>query len=289
MEINKLTQQALKRFNVLRIVVILLCIMCNVIMLVVPVYIGHIIDQINVLSNQNNNSFILIIFLFLLSAVFNFFQNFLWFKLTYLGQATLRGKVFERTLDNPVYFFTSEKKGDYVNKIINDVGAYASNRLISDAMLITNVSTLVIGFVYIFIINIYISIFIVVICMFYFASYLVINKKMRECSKEEKETNSQLIHTTGQMYSFSKTAKYYNRESFFSHKYNELVQELCNKSINLQKWKSLAGATSTALVQMILIFAVMFGIYFISIGKCTVGALFSIYPALPRNYTKALV
>ena len=193
------------------------------------------------------------------------------------GTSSIKRKVFERTLYNPVSFFKNERKGDYVNRIINDVGVYASNRLISDAMLITNISTLIIGFVYICIINIYISIFIMAICVVYFASYLVVNKKMRECAQEEKETNSKLFHTTEQMYSFSKTAKYFNKEHYFSQKYYELVQSLCEKSINLQKWKSLAGASSTALVQMIPIFAVMFGIYFISIGKCTVGALFSIY------------
>ena len=100
---------------------------------------------------------------------------------------------------------------------------------------------------------------------------------MRQCSKEEKETDSKLLQTTNQMFSYAKTAKYFNREEFFSKKYTELVQSLCQKSISLQKWKSLATATSTALVQMIPIFSVLLGLFFISIGKCTVGALFSIY------------
>ena len=117
-------------------------------------------------------------------------------------------------------------------------------------MLIINISTLIIGFAYLFYINFFISFFIALICIFYFASYLFINKKMRQCSKEEQETDSKLLQTTNQMFSYAKTAKYYNREDYFSKKYFGLVNDLCQKSIGLQKWKSLATATSSALVQM---------------------------------------
>lgn len=275
MEINSLTRKTLFHLRYLRLLVVLLCISCNLIMLVVPIYIGKAIDSLN--GHNNAKSFWIILLLFVIGAVFNYFQNFLWFKLTHLGKAALRGEVFKRIMENPVSFFKAECRGDYVNRTINDTGVYASNRLISEPMLIINISTLIIGFVYLFYINIFISFFIALICVVYFASYLFINKKMRQCSKEEKETDSKLLQTTNQMFSYAKTAKYFNSEELFSKKYTELVQSLCQKSISLQKWKSLATATSTALVQMIPIFSVLLGLFFISIGKCTVGALFSIY------------
>ena len=100
MEINSLTRKTLFHLRYLRLLVVLLCISCNLIMLVVPIYIGKAIDSLN--GHNNAKSFWIILLLFVIGAVFNYFQNFLWFKLTHLGKAALRGEVFKRIMEKDI-------------------------------------------------------------------------------------------------------------------------------------------------------------------------------------------
>lgn len=245
--------------------------------MLVPYLIGKGIDSISDAGAEKLGLAVAIIVTVLFNFLLNWYQNYQWFRMIYNGQTVLRGGMFGGIAKNPHRFRCGKKSGDAVNRLVNDAAQYAESCLISGPMLFLNGLTLIIAFTFIFRYSIPIGIAILMICLVYFFSYRYINGRLRKYSGEERKGYSELLQTTTQFYEGIPTIRLFQREEYFSGKYREKVDALGERNIRLQLWKSLAQSLSGLIIDLMPVAAVVMGMFLVVQGKCSVGAIFSIY------------
>lgn len=277
MKLTKITKEVLKPIRGFRIFVVCIFLISNFVALLRPFFLGKLLDHLNSPLHSIIKLSLLILFLLLLDFILDWAQNYLWFKMIYKGIYLLRSKIFNEVIKNNFSFFSKSNSGDIINRMINDSAQFAEKTLIMIPMLLMNLSTIIIVFTFIFRINLVISLVILILSLLYFLSYRYINCKLREYSLAERKSYSELLHTATSLYEGIPTIKLFQKEKFFSTKYMNVVENQCSKSIKLQKWKSLSQSLSSLIINIMPVVSVILGVYFISIGKCTIGSIFSIY------------
>lgn len=277
MSVRTIAKQVFRPLKGLQIFVVVVYGLENIFVVLQPYFMGKLIDSLHIGIDELLRLAVYVTMFVALEFLLNWYQNYLWFKMIYKGVFLLRSTIFEKVIDNSLNFFVKNKAGDIVNKVMNDVAQYAEKTLITLPMLLMNLLTLAVVFGMIFSLEIKIGIVLFIICILYFLSYRYINMQLRRLSGEERNSYSELLHNTSRLYEGIPTIKLFHREDLFAMSYRDMAKKLCEKSITLQRWKSLAICLSSMIISLMPVIAVVLGVYLISRGKCTVGAVFSIY------------
>lgn len=103
------------------------------------------------------------------------------------------------------------------------------------------------------------------------------DKKLREFALRSGEDSSKMLHTTNRLYEGISTIKLFGREQFFEKKFDGSVHDKYKSSVEMRRWQSLAQAMSSLIAGLLPVVSIMTGIYFVSVGKCTMGAIFTIF------------
>lgn len=277
MKVEKYKREMTSRLRWARVHATFANALSTIVAMIVPYLISKGIDEISEINTEKTELGISIIVAVFFSFIFNWYQNYQWFKMIYNGQAIMRGAMFGGIVKNSYQFWCGKKSGDVTNRIINDAAQYAQSSLISVPMLILNGLTLGIAFAFIFHYNIPIGTAILVICMIYFFSYRYINVMLRKYSEEERKGYSELVQTTTKFYDGIPSIRLYKKETYFSNLYQKKVNILGERNIRLQLWKSLAQALSGLIIDLMPVTAVVLGMFLVMSGKCSVGGIFGIY------------
>ncbi len=264
-------------FMSMRALTIAVFIASNILSMFIPVYIGKLFDRIEVLQSKLLLVGIGLICTLILEFFLNWLQNYLWFKMIYKGTSLMRETMFRNILSNPISFFKKDFVGDYTNRMMNDVSSYSEAVLIRIPMLLMNLSTLLIGFLYIGLLNKYVAVFIALFCAIYFLSYLKINSLLRKKSKIEAEQRSKLLKNTANAFEYAKTSKLFQKEDYLVDYYKNDVIKFYNSSVGTQKWKSMALCMSSTIADAIPYLSTLLGIYLVTIDLSTIGSVFAIF------------
>lgn len=277
MRISKITKEALKPMKSLRIVAVGACLFSSIFGMLSPYFLGELLDNADSSKEIVVTLSCLVLFLLVMDAMINWMQNFLWFKMIFRGIYLLRVRLFSEVMKQDVEYITKTQGGDIVNRLLNDSAVYVEKVLISIPMLLLNVTTLAVVFVIIGGFQIYISLALLFISILYFISYRVMNKKMREHAKRSGQDTSELLHKTTRFYEGIPTIKLFRREAFFEMKFEQCAMKRYQSSVGMRNWQSLAQSFVSMLTGLLPVVAIILGIYFVSVGECTFGAIFSIF------------
>lgn len=277
MKVRELAKNRLRELQGLRLFVLVVLFIDSVVPLLIPYYMGYLLDHIHDPAVRWTRSILLLVFLIVIEFVLNWTQNFLWHKMQHQGAAILRTAMFEKVIHNPWSFFRDNTGGDIVNRILNNASQYASAYLIQIPMLVMNLIMIVFTMGFIMSLSVPIGIMLTVVCVIYFLSYRIINIKLREHARLESEQASTLYQVTQRYYDTIPTVKLFLREGFFVKKYSEYVEMLNRHAIGNQRWKSLALCLGFTLGSIMPVLSAIAGIYLMLRGRCTIGAIFSIY------------
>lgn len=277
MKISKITTEALKPMRILRIATVGACLFSSLFGMLRPYFLGKLLDNADSPKRVVITLSFVVLFLLVTDSLINWLQNFLWFKMIYRGTCLLRQRLFSEVLKQDVSYFTKNPGGDIVNRLLNDSAAYAEKVLISIPMLLLNVTQLAVVFVIVGCYQLYISLALALVSILYFISYRAMNKKLREFSKRSGEDSSRMLHATTSFYSGMPTIKLFCREGFFEKKFEECAEEKYRSSVGMRRWQSLAQSFASMLAGLLPVLAIILGIYFVSVGRCSLGAVFAIF------------
>ncbi|MDO4293710.1 MAG: ABC transporter ATP-binding protein [Eubacteriales bacterium] len=276
MNMKALAKQELKYLRGLQLFTMLLVALQHFTAVLSPYFMGKLVDNV-----QEPLPVILRLAGILLGMVFadfalNWVQNYFWFKMDYKSMFLLRSAVFQKVLEKPFPFYYRHPKGDVVSRVVDDSAQYAEKEILRVPMLAANISNLIIVFGMIFILQPKIGGILLAMCISYFFSYRYINGRLRAASAKERERHAGLLQMTNNLYDGFLTIKLFLREKVFSQKYYDTAEKLCQGSVALQKWKSLAQSLSEMILALMPVVAVIVGAVLIALGQCTLGAIFSI-------------
>ncbi len=276
MKVEELAGQLFKPLRKMQLGVMVLVAIQQIMAVLQPYYMGKLIDNVQSPARVLLGLTGILIFLVAADFFFDWFQNYLWFKMDFKSMFLMRQAMFRQVLKNPFSFYLKKSKGDVVNRVMDDASQYAEQTILKIPMIAANVLNLLVVFIMLFVAQPLVGGILLAMCAVYFFSYKYINVKLRAFSAKEREKYSELLHKTGALYEGFRTIKLYNQEERFADKYYESAEKLCKGSVALQKWKSLAQSLSSMLFNLMPIIALVTGAFLIAAGRCTLGAVFSI-------------
>ncbi len=270
-------KEKLKKLSSLRVLVVVVFILCDVIGLIQPYILGKIID---VLSGTKGDIFLLFgisLFILIISFILNYTQNYYWFKMIYKGESISREAIFKEVLHQKFSFFKTYTSGDILNRILNDSAKYAESKLIIVPMFILNISTLVIVFFFLFLMNTKLALAVFIMSFVYFIYYGFLNRKLTAFSKKERESFSKVMDEAASTLAGKETINLDRAEDFFVKRFATKTDNHFDYMMKLQKWKSLGVTGTSFLLEAIPLLIVFVGAYLVIKGETTVGVVFSFY------------
>lgn len=223
----------------------------------------------------------LVMIMFLLGAIsfcLNTYQMKVWHTFSKFLENEMRSKMVHNFFKKNISYVNQQSKGDLSSKLLNDGTMIAMHIGLNPIMIVINIFRIFIILVILSTFSIELVGIIILLMPIYIILTMLINGKMREYSRNERESFGKLQGSLIEMISGFKEIKIFNKEDYFSkifeHKLHNDYFASIKKVIHLQ-------VTNTALSSYIkIIFPIIIlwsGAYLSISGKITVGMLVAFY------------
>ena len=199
--------------------------------------------------------------LYLLSAIFNYIQQYSMTTVSNNFAKRLRSKISKKINRLPLKYFDSHETGDVLSRVTNDVDSIAQNMNQSLASLVTSVTLFIGSIIMMFITNWIMAITAIVSSLIGFLFMgIILSKSQKYFSKRQKELGN-LNGYIEEIYSAHNIVKSYNGTNIANRDFDKLNESLfeCNR-----KSQFLSG-----MMQPIMAFVGNFGY----VAVCVVGGL----------------
>ncbi len=233
----------------------LLCaVFSNILMIAGPFIIGKGVDNIvgkgQVDFKQILNIVVIIIILYLVSAVFQWSLQVLTSKLANRTVEGLRNDVFTHVTQMPLEYYDRNAHGDIMARITSDMEYISEGIFQSVTQFVTGIISIVGSLVFMFILNPFITLVVIVMTpiTFFIASF--ITKRSSSLFKEQSRLNGELNGFVEEMVGNQKVVKAFNYEDRAREKFEEINGRLYKAGRWAQFYSSLVNP-STRLVNNI--------------------------------------
>lgn len=233
----------------------LLCaVFSNILMIAGPFIIGKGVDNIvgkgQVDFKQILNIVVIIIILYLVSAVFQWSLQVLTSKLANRTVEGLRNDVFTHVTKMPLEYYDRNAHGDIMARLTSDMEYISEGIFQSVTQFVTGIISIVGSLVFMFILNPFITLVVIVMTpiTFFIASF--ITKRSSSLFKEQSRLNGELNGFVEEMVGNQKVVKAFNYEDRAREKFEEINGRLYKAGRWAQFYSSLVNP-STRLVNNI--------------------------------------
>lgn len=244
-----------------------------IIELLIPIYVSKITESLtNSLFMVTATSIIFYAFLKTLSSLISYFNKFMYQKFYQYNYITIYKKIVKK-----IYSFDAEYKkkistGRMINSLTSDVvniGEMADNIL---AIILNTLKCIVVLF-YFLRINVFLSIFIIIIDVIYIARSNYLNNMVIKYSKKQRNENDKLIGLINQTLLGLKDIQTLDFSSSINNKYNPIYMDwkkIYNKKKKYERYKQTILKCFLTLSKVIVYFTCA---YLISNKKMSVGIM----------------
>lgn len=234
--------------KMLFITLIIMALLVAALSLVGPYLQGEAMDILTITSKQPKvdwESLLLVlygmIFTYVLSALFTYFQTLSSARLSQTTVRIMRNDLFNHIVRLPVKYIDNHPHGDIMSRMTNDVDKISNTVSQSIASLVSGVLT-IIGVI---VVMLYLNWFLTIISMSsIFISIFVVkvlSKKMRKYYKDQQTLLGNLNGHTEETIVGYRTVVAYSHEDEVKKKFNEVSEELKTVGIKAQIWGGLMG------------------------------------------------
>ncbi|MDF2987495.1 MAG: ABC-type multidrug transport system, ATPase and permease component [Eubacterium sp.] len=264
----------------------------NLLMIIGPFIIGKGVDQIVGKGRVNFNQImyiaLIIVALYIISAVFQWSLQVLTSKLANRTVEQLRNDVFLHVTKMPLEYYDRNPHGDIMSRLTNDMEYISEGIFQSVTQFVTGIISIIGSLVFMFIINPYITLVVIVMTPVTFVIASFITKRSSKYFKQQSALNGELNGFIEEMIGSQKVVKAFNYEQRAQEKFEEINNRLYNTGRLAQFYSSLVNP-STRLVNNItyVLLGLTGGIAAVA-GKLSVGYIssfltYSTYFSQPIN------
>lgn len=257
--------------------------------LYIPVLAGDAIDMItgkDMVDFAGMTAILVkIIVALLLSGGCQYFTNILNNRMSFYTVRDMRNDAFSKIQSVPVSFIDSRETGDIVSRVIADADQFADGLLMGFQSLFTGIITILGTLFFMFSINIWIGLIVVVLTpLSLFVSKFIAKRTFIYFTVQSEQRGRETAFIE-EMISNLKTVKAYHREEVNSKKFDEINDKLGEASMKATFFSSLTNPC-TRFVNSVVYAAVGFAGAFCALnGIISVGNL-SAFLAYANQYTK---
>lgn len=221
----------------------------------------------------------------LLGGVCQYFSNIINNKISNATVADMRKDAFKKLQTVPVSYIDSHETGDIVSRIIADAEQFADGLILGFQNLFSGVITILATLFFMFSINIWISLIVVVLTPLSLFVSKYISKKTYKYFRKQSEQRGKETAFIEETISNIKTVKAYHKEMKNQEKFDVINEELRVDSHNATFFSSITNPSTRFVNSIVYATVGLGGAFFAMNGIITVGNL-SAFLAYANQYTK---
>lgn len=225
----------------------------------------------------------LIISLFFLKNLFNYFAM---VHITVLRNGVLkdlRNILFKKIIELPISFYSEKRKGDVMARMLGDVGEVQTSFFSIFELVIREPLTILFTIVTMFFISVNLTLFVFIFIPLTGWIISRIGKSLKGKSERAQQESGYFISILEETLSGLKVVKSYNAEGNFKHKFNASVGRLQKLSNSIGNKNNLASPLSEFLGIVTIAILLLYGGQMVLVSKTLEGAAFITYMALAYN------
>ena len=201
----------------------------------------------------------LVVILFFLKNFFNYLAMYFIASLRNGMLKDIRNKIYEKITELPISFFSEKKKGDVISRITSDVQEIQSSFLSMLEMFIKEPLTLIFTLIFMLLISVKLTIFVLVFLPLSGLLISSIGKKLKSKSNKAQQENANFLSIVEETLSSLKIIKGFNAERKFRNKFEESTGRLNNILNSLLHRQNLASPMSEFLGVLVITIILWFG------------------------------
>ena len=257
--------------------------------LYVPILAGRAIDHIigpgQVGFSKISDILLQMLIVILLAAVFQWIMNVINNKITYKVVKDIRKKAFDHIQSLPLSYLDSRQYGEFVSRIVGDIDQFSDGLLMGFSQLFTGVVMIVGTIVFMFTLNIAITIVVVVLTPLSLFVAAFIAKRTYKLFIRQSEMRASLTGLVEEMVGNEKVVQAFSYEDDAIERFDKINDELADVSLKATFFSSLINPSTRFINNLVYAAVGIVGAVFVLKGRITVGQL-TCFLSYANQYTK---
>jgi subfamily B ATP-binding cassette protein MsbA len=225
----------------------------------------------------------IIITIFLLKNLSDYFAMFFINFLRNGIMRDLRNAIYKKTLELPHAFFSEKRKGDLISRISGDANEVQTSMLSMLELIVKEPLTIIFTIVMMFTISVKLTIFVFIFIPISGYVISLIGKQLKRKSTRMQEEQGTFLSTIEETLGGLKVVKSYNAEEYFKKIFQNSTNRFFNLSVNIGNRQNLASPVSEFMGIMVIAILLWYGGNMVLIEKTLNGAAFIAYMGLAYN------
>lgn len=265
----------LKPYRGRMVIAIIALLVSSALNLVFPWVIQNVVDSVLVNSDRGelNRITAVLIFTFLVRAVFTYIQN---YSLTYTGErivTDLRQQVYAHIHSLSLRFFALRRTGELISRLASDATLVRSVLTSNIAAVLGQTLTFIGSLTLMLVLNWRLSLFMLGLVVMIVASAAVFGYRLRTMSTGVQDETANSNAQAEEALSAIRVVKAFHREDFETRRYANQLEKTFNLALKMTVWRSSFGALVAFLVFTTLAAILWFGGVEVLAGRLSGGKL----------------
>lgn len=273
----------IKPFKVPFIFGLLVLLVSSVITMAFPKVLGDLIDSVNADDTNTVNTFtILLVGIFLVTAILSFLRVYLFGYVTYKALALLRMTTYKHLISSPMSYFSKRRVGELSSRITSDIALLQDTFTTTIAEFIRQFITIPVGMFFLLFISARLTVFMIAVIPVVAIIGIFFGKYIKKLSKEAQDDIAESNTVVDETLHGIASVKAYANEFFEILRYKRSIDSSVKTSIKRALWRGvfiglIMFAAGAAIVSII-----WYGLHMVQNEVITLGELlsFAIYSAL---------
>lgn len=280
--------QYIKKYYGLLICSMVFAFISVILTLYIPIVVGDAIDLIVGPGNVDKRMLgllVRVVVLAVLTALCQWIMNMINNKITYQVVRDIRDEAFEKLQHVPLKYIDGHSYGEIVSRVIADVDQFADGLLMGFTQLFTGVVTIAATLFFMFYINGWIALIVVVLTPLSLFVAQFIAKKTYHMFLKQSEIRAEQTALIEEMVGNQSVVKAYHREDEVMDEFDDINQRLETCSLKATFFSSLTNPMTRFVNSVVYAAVGLSGALFSIHGMITVGGL-SCFLSYANQYTK---
>ena len=226
---------------------------------------------------------VLIIFTFLFKNLFNYLASYNMMHLQNNVLKDMRIKLFQKIISLPIGFYSEQRKGDVMSRMLGDVGQFQNTFFVVLELIVREPLTILFTIIAMFNISLKLTLFVFVFIPI--SGFIIsrLGKNLKSKSNKSQEESGYFISILEETLGGMKVVKSYNAENTFTKKFTDSVLRMVKLSNSIGNKNNLASPLSEFLGIVTIAILLWYGGKMVLVDNTLEGAVFIVYMALAYN------
>lgn len=273
----------IKPFKIPFIIGLLVLFISSITTMVFPKVLGDLIDSVNADDATTVNTFtLLLVGIFLVTAILSFLRVYLFGLVTYKALALLRMTTYKHLISSPMSYFSKRRVGELSSRITSDIALLQDTFTTTIAEFLRQFITIPVGMFFLLFISFRLTVFMIAVIPVVAIIGIFFGKYIKKLSKEAQDDIADANTVVDETLHGIASVKAYANEFFEILRYKKSIDSSVSTSIKRALWRGvfiglIMFAAGAAIVSII-----WYGLHMVQNEVITLGELlsFAIYSAL---------